>query len=279
MTDLQLADIGVNLTDKRFHQDREAVLERAAQAGIRWQLLTGTSVANSRQALELANQYPQLFATAGIHPHEARHFSVSALNDLREMANSAQVRAIGETGLDFNRDFSPRPDQEKAFASQLELACQLGLPVFLHQRDAHPRFLPILREYRDQLVDAVVHCFTGSRAELFDYLDLDCHIGITGWLCDERRGGELRGIVANIPANRLLAETDSPYLIPRNAKQQAAIKGRNEPALLPWVINALAECRAESADQVARASYANSCRVFRVEDFPAIAQVDSPTKA
>lgn len=263
-TPLLLADIGANLTDKRFHRDLDQVLQRAGEAGVAWHLVTGTSLDASVAALSLANSRPQMYATSGVHPHNARDFNANTVTELRAISADEKVRAIGETGLDFNRDFSPRPDQEAAFTAQLELACELRLPVFLHQRDAHDRFLPILREYRDHLVDAVVHCFTGSRAELFAYLDLDCHIGITGWLCDERRGGPLREIVGNIPGNRLLAETDCPYLLPRNARDQATVKGRNEPALLPWIIQALADCREEPLDVVARTTYANSGRVFRV---------------
>ena len=259
-----LADIGINLTDKRFRPDLDDVLERARVAGVRWQLITGTNLDSSRQAQALAREHDMLFCTAGLHPHQASEFTPALLSELDALASDEQVRAIGETGLDFNRDFSPRPMQEKAFAAQLALAVTQQKPVFLHQRDAHTRFLPILREYRDQLPDAVVHCFTGTQRELFDYLDLDCHIGITGWLCDERRGGELRALVHNIPADRLLVETDGPYLLPRDLPEKPPVKGRNEPALLPWIVQRLAECRGEAVEAVAEVTYQNSCRVFGV---------------
>ncbi|KAF0809419.1 TatD family hydrolase [Alcanivorax sp. S71-1-4] len=259
-----LADIGINLTDKRFQPDLDAVLERARTAGVRWQLITGTDADSSRQALSLARQHEALFCTAGLHPHQASAMTPSLLSELDALARDEQVRAIGETGLDFNRDFSPRPLQEKAFAAQLAVAVTRQKPVFLHQRDAHARFLPILREQRDQLPDAVVHCFTGTQRELFDYLDLDCHIGITGWLCDERRGSALQALVHNIPANRLLVETDGPYLLPRDLPEKPPVKGRNEPSLLPWIVKRLAECRGETVDTVAEATYRNSCRVFNV---------------
>ncbi|MCK0536524.1 TatD family hydrolase [Alcanivorax quisquiliarum] len=264
-----LADIGINLTDKRFQPDLDDVLSRAAAAGVRWQLITGTDVASSRAALALAQAHENLFCTAGLHPHQAREFTPSLLGDLEALAGHEKVRAIGETGLDFNRDFSPRPIQETAFAAQLELAATLQRPVFLHQRDAHERFLPILKDYRAALPDAVVHCFTGSRRELFDYLDLDCHIGITGWLCDERRGGELRQLVHNIPSDRLLVETDGPYLLPRDLPGKPPVRGRNEPALLPWIVRQLAACRDEAPETVAQATYENSCRVFSVSILPA----------
>ncbi|WP_211315754.1 TatD family hydrolase [Isoalcanivorax indicus] len=261
-TPMPLMDIGVNLTDKRFAGDLDAVLERAHAAGVQQQLVTGTSLVSSEAALALAQAHPGLSATVGIHPHHASDCDQPALSALAELATHPQVRAIGETGLDFNRDFSPRPQQEKAFAEQLALACQLGKPVFLHQRDAHDRFLPILRDHRDRLTNVVVHCFTDNRRALFDYLDMDCHIGITGWICDERRGGDLRALVPNIPAARLLVETDCPYLLPRDLPEKPPVRGRNEPALLPWIVRALASCRDESAIDVARCTWANSLRLF-----------------
>lgn len=260
-----LADIGVNLADKRFDEDREAVLERAREAGVALQVLTGTSVADSRAALELAQTADDLYATAGVHPHVSREFDDTARASLIELLEEPKVRAVGETGLDFNRDFSPRPDQERAFEEQLALAAERNLPVFLHQRDAHERFLPILRAFRDRLPAAVVHCFTGSRDELFDYLDLDCHIGITGWLCDERRSGELREMVPEIPLSRLLVETDSPFLMPRDLPFKPAVRRRNEPAHLPWIVHRLAQCMNRDEAEVARASWGNTLTFFGLE--------------
>jgi TatD DNase family protein len=174
------------------------------------------------------------------------------------MATHPKVIAIGETGLDFNRDFSPRLMQEKSFAEQLQLAARLNKPVFLHQRDAHERFLPLLKQQRDRLPRVIVHCFTGNKRELFDYLDLDCHIGITGWVCDTRRGGELRQLVAHIPDDRLLIETDAPYLLPHNLDITPAEKGRNEPAFLPCVLKELARCRQQNEEELAALTYANT---------------------
>ena len=262
---MPLADIGVNLGDKRFAADRDAVMARAREAGVALQIITGTSVEGSAAALTLTEGHPDLYCTAGIHPHHASEFSTSSLNDLRHLAGNAKVRAIGEAGLDFNRDFSPRPMQEKAFSEQLALAAELGLPVFLHQRDAHERFLPILREHRDRLCDVVVHCFTGSRTELFDYLDLDCHIGITGWVCDERRGLELQRIVSNIPLTKLLIETDAPWLLPRNMPHKPPVSGRNEPCLLPFVVAQLALSMNRGSDEIAQATWHNTLRFFRIE--------------
>ncbi|MFT6341161.1 MAG: TatD DNase family protein [Alcanivorax sp.] len=256
------ADIGVNLTDKQFRDDQDEVLERARSAGVTWQLLTGTNVDESRLAMELASQHDDLFSTAGLHPHSARFYSPALEKELRELLTQKSVKAAGEMGLDFNRDFSPRPDQERAFEAQLALAVEYRLPVFLHERDAHERFLPILKAHRDHLVGAVVHCFTGSRQALFDYLDLDCHIGITGWVCDERRGKPLAELVHNIPDNRLLLETDAPYLLPRDLPEPPPKKRRNEPSLLPWIGKRVANLREQDVASVAQMTSANARELF-----------------
>jgi len=256
------ADIGVNLTDKQFRDDQDEVLERARSAGVTWQLLTGTNVDESRLAMKLASQHDDLFSTAGLHPHSARFYSPALEKELRELLTQKSVKAAGEMGLDFNRDFSPRPDQERAFEAQLALAVEYRLPVFLHERDAHERFLPILKAHRDHLVGAVVHCFTGSRQALFDYLDLDCHIGITGWVCDERRGKPLAELVHNIPDNRLLLETDAPYLLPRDLPEPPPKKRRNEPSLLPWIGKRVATLREQDVASVAQLTSANARALF-----------------
>ena len=257
-----IVDIGVNLTHRQFAIDRDKVIDRAIAAGVTVMILTGTSEANSREAQVIAARRPGvLFATAGVHPHGASACDTGTIDRLRALAKLPGVVAIGECGLDFNRDFSPRPVQEAWFAAQLALAVELGLPVFLHERDAHDRFLAILREHAPRLTDMVVHCFTGGAKELSAYLELGANIGITGWVCDERRGLALRGLTATIPLDRLMIETDAPFLAPRDVRPKIT---RNEPMHLPRVLSAIARQRGESPESVAAATTATARRVFRL---------------
>jgi TatD DNase family protein len=257
-----LIDIGANLTHESFARDRNAVLDRAVAAGVEAIVLTGTSEVGSRDALTLARTRPRLlYSTAGVHPHDARSCTASTIPKLRALLVQPEVVAVGECGLDFNRDYSPRPDQERAFAAQLALAAEVHKPLFLHERDAHERFLDLVTPMRDAIGDAVLHCFTGSAAELDAYLELNLHIGITGWICDERRGQHLQELVSRIPLDRLLVETDAPYLVPRDIRPRPR---RNEPAFLPHVIQTLARCLQRSVEEVAHATAENARRFFGI---------------
>lgn len=259
---LELIDIGANLTHGSFTDDLDAVIERALDAGVVGMVLTGTSQSESRNAAAMAASRPELFrSTAGVHPHEASSWNDEVAATLRELAAGATNAAIGECGLDYNRNYSPRNLQREAFEAQLEIAAELGKPVFLHERDAHDDFVEILSRWRDELPAAVIHCFTGSADALRRYLELDLHVGITGWICDERRGRHLLECAHTIPANRLMIETDAPYLLPRTIRPKP--KGRrNEPSYLPWVLDALAEARKAPRDQVARETTATARAFF-----------------
>ncbi|WDS38151.1 TatD family hydrolase [Pseudoxanthomonas sp.] len=242
---MHLIDIGANLTHDSFDRDRDAVLQRARAAGVAQLVITGASREHSPKALELARAHPGfLFATAGVHPHHATEYTDECDAEMRALLAQPEVVAVGECGLDYNRDFSPRPAQRKAFERQLQSAVDTGKPLFLHQRDAHADFMAVMKQFAGQLPAAVVHCFTSTREELFDYLDQDWHIGITGWLCDERRGAHLRELVPHIPANRLMLETDAPYLLPRTLKPLPKDR-RNEPSFLPHIAQEVARDRGE----------------------------------
>ena len=247
----QYIDIGANLTNKSLIQHVDEVIKTANDAGVKQMVVTGTSIEDSNNAIQLSKQYPdQLVCTAGIHPHHASDWMADTANVLGRLVENSCVRAIGETGLDFNRNFSPRDAQIRAFRQQLELATTIDKPVFAHQRDAHDVFIEILREFRNDLANIVIHCFTDSKAALFDYLELDCHIGVTGWICDERRGTELAQLVKYIPNNRLMAETDAPYLLPRDLPEKP--KNRvNEPAYLPHIVRTIAHYQNKQEDQMA----------------------------
>ena len=259
-----LIDIGANLSHASFDTDRAAVLARAWEAGVAAIVVTGSDRSSNEAALTLARRHPaKLYATAGLHPHHATAWDEALCAQIREFAREPKVVAVGECGLDYFRDLSPRPAQCKAFAAQLELAAAGRPPAFLHQREAHADFLAILREHRAALAGCVVHCFTDTAAALDDYLALDCHIGITGWICDERRGGALVEAARRIPAERLLLETDAPYLLPRTLRP-APRHRRNEPAHLPLVLRAVALARGEDEAALALQTTANAQRFFRI---------------
>jgi TatD DNase family protein len=257
---MQLIDIGANLAHDSFDADRDAVMARAAAAGVVQMVVTGSSEDTTGKAIELARSRPGvLFATCGVHPHHAADLTTDTLPALQTLARDSHVVAVGECGLDYFRDFSPRDLQRRAFGWQLELAKATGKPVFLHQRDAHDDFIAILREHG--VSNGVAHCFTGGETERDAYLEQGLHIGITGWINDERRGLHLREVVKGIPAERLMIETDAPYLLPRDIRPAPKTR-RNEPHYLPHVVRAIASARGETPEAVAAASTAAARRFF-----------------
>lgn len=259
---MNLVDIGANLSHESFAHDRDEVIAAAQAAGVGHIIVTGTDAQSNEAALRLSKANPEfLSCTAGYHPHVADSFDEAALLSVRRLASETKCVAIGETGLDFNRNFSTKEAQIMAFEAHLGLAAELGLPLFLHQRDAHPEFIALLRRYREQVVGGVVHCFTDTQEALEDYLALDMYIGITGWVCDERRGGALQALVSQIPSDRLLIETDAPYLLPRTLRPKPKTR-RNEPRHLLEVLYTVARCCGKPAEQLAAETRANAIRLF-----------------
>ncbi len=257
-----LIDIGANLTHDSFDADRDDVLQRGRDAGVVQMVITGASREHSPLALQLARAHPgELFATAGVHPHHASEYTAECDAEMRALHAHPEVVAVGECGLDYFRDFSPRPAQRRAFELQLQIAADTGKPLFLHQRDAHDDFVAVMKNFDGRLGAAVVHCFTGTRRELFECLDQDWHIGITGWLCDERRGEHLRELVRHIPAHRLMIETDAPYLLPRTIKP-APPNRRNEPMYLAHIVEELARDRGEDIAVTAAGATATARAFF-----------------
>ena len=270
-----MIDIGLNLTNSQFQRDMDAVIKNAIRADVTTMIVTGTSVKSSEQALYLTTQYPDsLYATAGIHPHDASTLTSQSIQQLMTLLSEDKVLAVGECGLDFNRNFSTLAEQLNCFEIQLELAVELQLPVFLHQREARSDFMRLIKKYRSGLVDAVAHCFTGGQEELEDYLEEDLYIGITGWLCDERRGKDLQSCVHLIPDDRLMVETDAPYLFPRDlklppnpsltGKQKKKSRSRNEPQYLPHIVQTLAKLTHKELTALTLATTENSKRFFRL---------------
>ncbi|WP_145605703.1 3'-5' ssDNA/RNA exonuclease TatD [Yersinia intermedia] len=257
-------DIGVNLTSSQFAKDYSQVVSRAKTAAVTGMLITGTDIEESQAALELALAYPgYCWSTAGVHPHQASRWQIDVEQQIKSLAAHAAVVAIGECGLDFNRNFSTPAEQEIAFTAQLALAAELELPVFLHCRDAHERFITLLAPWLDKLPAAVVHCFTGTADELDSCLALGLSIGITGWVCDERRGLELRALLPRIPVQQLLLETDAPYLLPRDLHPKPASR-RNEPCFLPHIVQQVAVWRQEDPKWLGQKTDENARRIFRL---------------
>ncbi len=259
-----LIDIGANLSHPAFERDLPQVLQRARDNGVARIVVTGADADSSEQALMLARAEPDLlYATAGLHPHHAADCSADLLDQLRSLARTPEVLAIGEAGLDFNRNLASTAQQRFALERQLELAADIGLPLFLHERDAAQPMLELLRAHRDQLGNAVIHCFTGDRDALFGYLDLDLHIGLTGWLCDPRRGTHLHPLLPEIPRHRLMIETDAPYLLPRDLPPGVvAQSSRNEPCALPHILRAVATAAGRPQAELALETSATAERFF-----------------
>lgn len=257
-------DIGVNLTSSQFAKDRDETVGRAQAAGLAGMLITGTNLHESQQAQQLAKRYRHCWSTAGVHPHDSSGWTAETADAIRQLAVLPEVVAIGECGLDFNRNFSTPQEQEHAFTAQLALAAELAMPVFLHCRDAHQRFLTLLEPWLDKLPGAVLHCFTGTAQEAQDCLARGMYLGITGWVCDERRGLELRDVLPLIPAERLFIETDAPYLLPRDLKPKPASR-RNEPALLGHILSTVAGLRGEDIRWLEAVTDNNVKRLFGVD--------------
>jgi len=262
---ISLIDIGSNLTHDSFAGDRDEVLARALAAGVDRQIVTGTDLSSSHQAAGLAAAHPSvLSSTAGVHPHHAQSFGPAVREALSGLLNGPHVVAVGECGLDYCRALAPREAQRAAFIAQLEIAVAARKPVFLHQRDAHEDFAAILREFAGDLAGGVAHCFTEGPAELQEYLELGLSIGVTGWVNDERRGQRLREALPLIPADRLMVETDAPYLLPRDLAPRPASR-RNEPAFLPHIARTVARLRGETLESVAASTTRNATRLFGLD--------------
>ncbi|MAD92088.1 MAG: hydrolase TatD [Gammaproteobacteria bacterium] len=259
-----MIDIGANLTDKSFDKDRFKVIERASLAGVKKIIITGScDESNIRASMLSEGNSGILYSTAGVHPHHASDYSSASDKIIRNLITKKHVVAVGECGLDYYRNLSSREDQIKTFTQQIDIAKDYDSPIFLHQREAHYDFINILRPSLPKLKKAVVHCFTGSAKELHDYINMGLYIGITGWICDERRGNHLKKIISVIPDNKLFIETDSPYLLPRTMDSKPKNR-RNEPMYLLEVAKAVAEARGQSIRKIIEVTTENAIRFFQL---------------
>ena len=269
---MELFDACLNLSSPAFREDIDSVLSRAYAAGVCYALVCGSSLEDSQEGINLVKTYnqeglPKLYASVGYHPHNAKLWQDSSSASLERLAQEEEVVALGECGLDYNRNYSPQEQQRQVFQEQLELATKLGLPLFMHQRDAHSDFFAMINDYKDSRM--LVHCFTGTGEELEDYIELGCYIGITAWFCDERRGKHLTDLVSLIPKDRLIIETDAPYLMARDLPDSYLVPGRdkrrNEPSYLGHLANALAKVLAEDAEDLTRITLTNTLQFFNIK--------------
>ena len=259
---MKLFDSHCHLDDNSYSRDLDKVIERAHSAGVARLMTIGVNGKTSARAVGLAVSHPEIYASVGVHPHDAGNCRESVIDDLLKLAENPKVRAWGEIGLDFNRMYSPREDQEKWFRKQLDIAGKLGLAMIFHERDSNGRFFEMLKQHAVNKLKGVVHCFSGDLNELEQYLDLGLYIGVTGILTIKGRGTRLRELAAFIPSDRLLVETDAPYLVPAPEKNHCR---RNEPAFVKSVMLKLAEVKQEDPEQLSKIVWENTCRLYGLE--------------
>jgi len=259
-----MIDIGVNLNHSIFLDDLELTLSETNQHGVNGIICIASDLDESQLLAQHCQRHLSLWQTIGCHPHQAKTWHTNSQQVFRELLNTHQAVAIGETGLDFNRNYSTPEQQRFAFHQQIELATEFSLPLYLHERDAHQEMIATLKQHPEVAQNSVIHCFTGSTEELNHYLELGLYIGITGWVCDERRGHDLQSAVPHIPLDKLLLETDAPYLLPRNIRPRPK---KNHPKYLPYVAEEVARLRGMSVEALIEATLDNTHRLFNLSPY------------
>ena len=259
----EIADIACNFTSERFDNDIDKVIDRAMSNKITKFGLICSRLSDIDRLIEIYNKYSEdMFFSIGVHPHHANEVNDEYLKKLKEIIRINEPHAIGETGLDFFRNLSTYEEQIFAFEEQIQIAINLNKPLFLHQRDSHDDFIKILKKYSSNINKAVVHCFTGTQEQLDDYLELDCYIGVTGWICDKKRNVELRKTIKNIPLSKLMVETDSPYLIPKDLADKPK-NNRNEPSNLNHIVSEIALLMQIDEKILRKQTYKNTINFFK----------------
>ena len=259
----EIADIACNFSSERFDKDLDEVINRAIANKITKFGLICSRISDLNKLLKIYQQYSKsMFYTIGVHPHHANEINDGYLKKLKDVIATNNPHAIGETGLDFYRNLSTYEEQIYAFEEQIKISIYTNKPLFLHQRDSHDDFIKILKKYSSDISKAVVHCFTGTQQQLDDYLELDCYIGVTGWICDKKRNVELRKTIKNIPLEKLMVETDCPYLIPKNLVEKPK-NNRNEPTNLNHIINEIAVLMEIDIDILRKQTFKNTINYFK----------------
>jgi len=258
-----LFDSHNHLDDSSYKKDFDGVVKRARQEGVTAMMVVGIDIKTSLKAIEISKTCDHIYTSVGIHPHDAKNCSAADLDKLSDIAQTHScVKAWGETGLDFNRMFSPAENQEKCLVAQLAKAGEHDMPMIFHERDSKGRFLEILTADGPEDRKGVVHCFSGTKKEMFSYLDLNYHIGITGILTMKKRGEYLRSLVPHIPEDRILIETDAPYLTPAPQKNKTR---RNEPGFVKQVLLKLAEIKGSDPDELADKIFENTVKLYGID--------------
>ncbi|GAB6143448.1 TatD family hydrolase [Desulfocicer niacini] len=258
---MRLFDSHAHIDDISFQNDFPETLQRAREAGVKAIMVAGVDLATSKKAIKMVEKHPHIFTSVGVHPHDVKHCSEDVMAELTSLATHKKVKAWGETGLDFNRMHSPMDVQEKWFIRQIEAADALELPMIFHERDSGGRLLEILTDMDNQRRRGVVHCFSGTREEMFKYLDLGYHIGVTGIVTLQQRGALLRQLISLIPEDRLLIETDAPYLTPAPMKNKTR---RNEPAFVAAVLHKIADITHKDPHELSEIIWNNTLELYNI---------------
>jgi len=259
---MKLFDSHCHLDDSLYDKDIHKVIHRMHSVGVDAAMIVGTTLERCRKTVAIAESMPGIYASVGLHPHDAKDCNEDTLTALMDLSNHSSVLAWGEIGLDFNRMYSPKDDQEKWFVRQLEIGVNLNFPIIFHERDTNGYLLEILKPPFGNGLKGIVHCFSGTRHELHQYLELGLYIGITGIVTMKERGELIRKLVPLIPEDRILIETDAPYLAPAPERNKTS---RNEPAFVRSVLYRLAEVRKEDPEELAEKVWNNTCRLYGIE--------------
>lgn len=280
-----IVDVGANLTNKKYSRDLDSVIQRAKDAGVQKIMVTGASIRSSKEALRLTRIYPgTLYSTAGVHPHDAKSWeNPDTLQELESIATNPECVAIGECGLDYNRDFSDPETQRAVFHKQVELACQLNKPLIIHERAAQTDVLEVLSQYKNRLPPVLIHSFIGTAEEAQIYLNQGFYLGITGYLCKDKSDSGIRQLLeaGQAPLDKILVETDAPFMYPntRASKLPVHVKDaltersmtflhryctfqRNEPCALPAIVEMVAAFMQTTPEEVALATAFNALKLF-----------------